>query len=204
MRSRTRIRGPISRRRSISAEAGQKRRWQGGVSGVPLSREENMLARGTPEAPLDVRRLSDFSAEPKKSHGAGSAHRIQHRERPQSTLSRSSSPCDADVQRPRSETGPTRGHDCNRSAMGWFAAARCLPGLLTERLILPESEGTLSGDVRGGGREWAPGPAAERRADIAMGSGVIDLPAEARFAARPMPGREAAMKSRLTPRDRDP
>jgi len=40
-----------------------------------------MLARGTPETPLDVRRLSDFSAEPKKSHGAGSAHRIQHRER---------------------------------------------------------------------------------------------------------------------------
>jgi len=42
-----------------------------------------MLARGTPETPLDVRRLSDFSAEPKKSHGAGSANRIQHRERPE-------------------------------------------------------------------------------------------------------------------------
>jgi hypothetical protein len=44
-----------------------------------------MLAGRTPEAPLDTRRLSDFSAEPEKSHGACSAHRIQHRERLQST-----------------------------------------------------------------------------------------------------------------------
>jgi hypothetical protein len=35
-----------------------------------------MLVWGTPEAPLDATRLSDFSAKPKKSHGAISAHRI--------------------------------------------------------------------------------------------------------------------------------
>jgi len=35
-----------------------------------------MLAWGTPETLLDATRLSDFSAEPKKSHGASSAHRI--------------------------------------------------------------------------------------------------------------------------------
>jgi hypothetical protein len=35
-----------------------------------------MLAWGTPEALLDATRLSDFSAKPKKSHGACSVHRI--------------------------------------------------------------------------------------------------------------------------------
>jgi hypothetical protein len=35
-----------------------------------------MLAWGTPETLLDATRLSDFSAKPKKSHGARSSHRI--------------------------------------------------------------------------------------------------------------------------------
>jgi hypothetical protein len=35
-----------------------------------------MPAWGTPGTPLDTLRLSDFSAEPQKSHGAGSINRI--------------------------------------------------------------------------------------------------------------------------------
>jgi hypothetical protein len=31
----------------------------------------------TPDPPLDTRRLSDFFAEPKKSHDASNAHRFQ-------------------------------------------------------------------------------------------------------------------------------
>jgi hypothetical protein len=39
-----------------------------------------------PEPLLDTRRLSDFSAEPEKSHGARNARRMWRRERPQPTL----------------------------------------------------------------------------------------------------------------------
>jgi len=38
-----------------------------------------MRAGANPETALDTRRLSEFSAKPENSHGAGSAHRIQRR-----------------------------------------------------------------------------------------------------------------------------
>jgi hypothetical protein len=43
------------------------------VSGLP--REEDMLGWPDTQTPLDRRRLSEFFAEPKNSHGAGSVTR---------------------------------------------------------------------------------------------------------------------------------
>jgi len=38
--------------------------WHGGDSGVPPTREEDMLAGGTPESPLDTGRLGELPEEP--------------------------------------------------------------------------------------------------------------------------------------------
>ena len=46
-----------------------------------------MLAWGTPETPLDPRRLNDFFAEPKKTHGARNADQASPCERLQSSQS---------------------------------------------------------------------------------------------------------------------
>jgi len=52
-------------------------RVPGRVSGVSRTREEDMLARNTPETRLDVTRLSEFSAKPENSHGARKVHRTR-------------------------------------------------------------------------------------------------------------------------------
>jgi hypothetical protein len=81
--SRTRL--PVGRRfpepvrfSTVLRELG-RRDVGGTLSGSAPASEEKMLAGTDPESALDTRRLSEFSAEPENSHGAGNARRIQRR-----------------------------------------------------------------------------------------------------------------------------
>ena len=80
--SRTRL--PVGRRFPDAGDlsvlaGGSSGTVAGTVSGSVPAREEEIRAGTNPETALDTRRLSEFSAEPENSHGAGNAHRFQRR-----------------------------------------------------------------------------------------------------------------------------